>query len=267
MIASLPMYDLPEVRAATDAWWAGLARAFRAEGLEGVPEHLTRGGRIETHWLAPDLLFTQTCGYPLTHGLSGRVRLIATPCYRAAGCHGPSYCSVVLVRAESPAGELAELRGARCAVNHPHSQSGYSALRALAAPLSRGGRFFGSVEVTGSHTASIARLASGAADVAAVDAVTHALLARHRPDALSATRVLCRSASAPGLPYVTRADASEDAVRRLRAGLAEAFADPALAPARDALLLEGFEVLPLAAYDRIVEIERHALSHGYPEIV
>src|SRR6185312_8107473 len=31
-VASLPMYDLPELRAATDAWWKGLARAFRREG-------------------------------------------------------------------------------------------------------------------------------------------------------------------------------------------------------------------------------------------
>jgi hypothetical protein len=32
MIAALPMYDWPEIREATDAWWAGLARAFRREG-------------------------------------------------------------------------------------------------------------------------------------------------------------------------------------------------------------------------------------------
>jgi hypothetical protein len=25
--AALPMYDLPELQAATDAWWAGIARA------------------------------------------------------------------------------------------------------------------------------------------------------------------------------------------------------------------------------------------------
>ena len=46
MRASLPMYDLPGLDAATDAWWAGLAAAFRAEGLREVPDNLTRGGDV-----------------------------------------------------------------------------------------------------------------------------------------------------------------------------------------------------------------------------
>ena len=37
MIASLPMYDLPETRSATDALWAGIARHLRAEGVAEVP--------------------------------------------------------------------------------------------------------------------------------------------------------------------------------------------------------------------------------------
>ena len=36
-VASLPMYDLPELRAATDAWWRGLAQAFRREGIADLP--------------------------------------------------------------------------------------------------------------------------------------------------------------------------------------------------------------------------------------
>ena len=43
-VASLPMYDLPELREATDAWWRGLARAFAAEGLEDAM--LTRLPRV-----------------------------------------------------------------------------------------------------------------------------------------------------------------------------------------------------------------------------
>ena len=31
------MYDLPELQAATDAWWDGLAQAFRREGLSNIP--------------------------------------------------------------------------------------------------------------------------------------------------------------------------------------------------------------------------------------
>jgi ABC-type phosphate/phosphonate transport system substrate-binding protein len=260
------MYDLPEIRAATDAWWAGLARAFRREGIADAPDRLTRNGAHDRNWLVPDLLLSQTCGYPLMNALAGRVRLVATPCYRTEGCDGSSYSSVVLVRADSAVTTLAQLAGGRCAVNSRDSQSGYSALRALIAPLSRNGRFFGAIEVTGGHAASIERLTGGTADVVSIDCVTYGLLARHRAAALDGTRVLCRTASAPALPFITAGAASDDLVARLHAGLHRAFADRDLDAVRDPLLLAGFEVLPLAAYDRITEIEQDALSHGYAEV-
>jgi ABC-type phosphate/phosphonate transport system substrate-binding protein len=265
-IASLPMYDLPELRAATDSWWQGLTRAFRREGIAELPDGLDRRDAHHEVWLARDLLFSQTCGYPLTHELAGRVELVATPCYRAEGCEGPSYCSFVVVAADSPARDIEDLRGRRCAINGLDSQSGWNALRALVATAARDGRFFGSVAITGGHRASLARVSSAQADVAAIDCVTHALLARHRPQALAGTRVLCRTASAPGLPCVTRAGADADLLRRLRSGLERAFADPELAAARDALMLGGVAILPLSAYDRIRQMEDAAAAAGYGEV-
>jgi ABC-type phosphate/phosphonate transport system substrate-binding protein len=265
-VASLSMYDLPELRPATDAWWQGLARAFRREGIADVPDALDRRDAHHEVWLLPDLLFSQTCGYPLTHALAGKVELVATPCYATEGCEGPNYCSFVMVAADSAASTIGDLRGKRCAINGLDSQSGCNALRLLVAPAAKDSRFFGRVTISGGHQPSLALVASGQADVAAVDCVTHGLLARHRPQALAGTRVLCRTASAPGLPYVTRAGADADLLRRLRAGLERAFADPELAEARGALLLEGAAMLPLAAYDRIDELEAAAIAAGYPEI-
>ena len=265
-LASLPMYDLPELRAATDAWWRGLARAFEREGIAEPPSNLDRRESYQDVWLASDLLFSQTCGYPLTHALAGRVELVATPCYRADGCEGPNYCSFLIVGAESRARAIGDLRGLRCAINGLDSQSGHNALRSLVATVARDGRFFDSVAITGSHKGSLALVASGRADVAAIDCVTHGLLARYRPQALAGTRVLGRTASAPGLPYVTRAGADADLLRRLRSGLERAFADSDLGEVRDALLLEGAAALPLAAYDRIHEMENAAIAAGYSEV-
>lgn len=265
-VASLPMYDLPEVRAATDAWWHGLARAFRREGLADAPEALDRRQSYKDIWLSRDLLFSQTCGYPLKHSLEGLVQLVATPCYEADGCEGPSYCSFVIVGADHPAGHVGDLKGLRCAINGPDSQSGCNALRALVAGFAEGGRFFRRVDVSGGHSASIALVASGQADVAAVDCVTHALIARYRPAALAGTRVLCRTASAPGLPYITRGRANADLLRRLRAGLEGAVADPALTAAREALLLTGIAVLPLSDYDRITDMKSAAIAAGYETV-
>jgi ABC-type phosphate/phosphonate transport system substrate-binding protein len=265
-VASLPMYDLPELRDATDAWWRGLARAFAEAGIGDVPAMLSRKQDYAAVWHDPALLFSQTCGYPLMHGLRGRVRLVATPCYSAPGCDGADYCSFVIVCKDSGFTDLASLRGKRCAVNGPDSQSGYSALRALVAPLSHAGRFFGEVVVTGGHQASIKCVAAGAADVAAVDCVTFGLLARHRPAAIADIRVLGRTPSAPNLPFITRLTADEDLVEKVRAGLGQAFADPALADARGALMLGGCEFLSLESYDRIVEMENGAIELGYAEV-
>jgi ABC-type phosphate/phosphonate transport system substrate-binding protein len=266
MLASLPMYDLEEVTDATDVFWSGLARALRQEGVHDVPRRLERKGTPEDHWAAPDLLLSQSCGYPLTHAFADRLQVVATPCYDAPGCRGPAYCSLVVVRDDLRARALEDLRSVTAVVNSAGSQSGYSALRALVVPFHRRGRFFGAVKESGSHVASLAMVAEGAADVAAIDCVTHALLVRHRPEAIDGTRVLCRSGSAPGLPYVTAASADEEMVRRLRTALFNALADPALEAARDALLLSDAEVLSRNAYTRIRAMEEEAVAGGYPVV-
>ncbi len=87
MLASLPMYDLPEVTAATDAWWSGVASALQRAGVDAVPEALTRDPDVDV-WNSRELLLSQTCGYTLTHALAGVIELVATPVYSAGGCSG-----------------------------------------------------------------------------------------------------------------------------------------------------------------------------------
>lgn len=263
MRASLPMYDLPEVRVATDAWWAGLARHFRGAGVEGVPDCLER--EPAPAWSDPDLLFSQTCGYPLTHALAGRVHMVCTPKYAAAGCEGVRYSSALVVAADSAARSLADLHGSVCAINARDSHSGCNVLRRMLAPLAAGGSFFTTAIETGSHPASLGAVAAGNADLCAVDAVTHALLARHAPERLAGTRVLEFSPQAPGLPYIAGLRVGEPALERMRAAIHTALEDPGLASTRDALLVDGAEVLPLEAYEEIVAMERRAIDMGYPE--
>jgi len=266
LLASLPMYDLPETEEATRILWHGLAEHLRNVGIQDVPHTLTRHLNVPEHWLSPDLLFSQTCGYPLTHILKGRVRLVATPCYDAPGCQGPEYCSILVVPASASTASLADLRGKRAAFTSAHSHSGFNALRALAAPLAEAGHFFSEATQTGSHAASLKLVAAGKVDVAAIDCVTFALLSRYRPSALTNVRELCRSASAPGLPYVASVAIGGQRVAQLRKGLQAAMCDPVLAEARAALLLKGVRVLPEEEYERITEIEAVAFEHGYPEL-
>ena len=78
--------------------------------------------------------------------------------------------------------------------------------------------------------------------------------------------MLCHTDCGPGIPYVTRTEFSAGTVGRMRAAIADAFADPGLAEAREALFLAGVEVLPHEAYYALVEFERRAVSLGYPKL-
>ena len=281
--ASLPMYDLPELREANRSWWESIARGlgraggrarpgaralFRARALSGgrAPA-LIEGEPAERAWSDPDLLFSQACGYPLTHDFAGRLTPLATPAYAAPGCDGPCYSSALVVAASSRAADVEALRGGRVAVNYRSSHSGYNALRATVAPFARGRPFFGAVIESGAHTASLELVARGDADLASVDCVTHALLARHRPRALAGTRVLAYTARAPALPYVTSAGAGPAAVAGLRSALRCALADPRSARARADLLIAGLHFLDFEDYAPIDAIERTARDLAYPEIV
>jgi ABC-type phosphate/phosphonate transport system substrate-binding protein len=248
-LASLPMYDLPEIRSTTLAWWRGLARHFRNRGVEDVPDGLAETpSDPHDHWISPDLMFSQTCGFPLATRLSGRVRVVATPCYAAPGCRGADYVSRVVVAENSVIEGYDRLSGGTLAVNSWESHSGYNVLRGMPGGLGH----FAAMIVSGGHRHGLRMVAEGEADAAAVDAVTHALLAEHAPAALAGTRVLCDTPAAPGLPYVTSIDTDPE---RLRAGLTDALADPALSAVREALLLSGAEVVfeevyRLAMYSR-----------------
>ncbi|WP_193179484.1 phosphate/phosphite/phosphonate ABC transporter substrate-binding protein [Nisaea sediminum] len=262
MIASLDMYDLPEIREATDAWWVALARAFEAEGIVGVPSRRTRFAEESEAWSRPDLFFTQICGYPLRRFHSESLTVVGTPCYAAEGCTGPRYRSVVIVQRGAGIGSLGALRGQRLAYNNACSQSGVSAFRALLAEHGAGPGFFGDAIRSGGHRMSIALVASGEADTASIDCVTWALLRKHAPEECTEVEVLARTPDAPGLPYAVPAATDPAILAKMRRGLARAAADPDAAAARKALLIEDVALLCDHDYVEIEEIETRAAERG-----
>ncbi|MEZ5775287.1 MAG: PhnD/SsuA/transferrin family substrate-binding protein [Hyphomicrobiaceae bacterium] len=262
-LAAMPMYDWPEVRPAADVFWAGIAARLRDTGI-AAPDRLTRTRDYTRSWTRPDLLFGQTCGYPYVSTLRGRVQLIATPCYDAPGCEGPTYRSFILVRRDSPYRRVADLRGARAIANSEDSQSGYSALRAVVASKAVNGRFFGEIALSGGHRNSLIAVAEGRADVCAIDAVCVALARRHEKQAMAGLRIIARSPRAPSLPYITGLRTPPATLAALRHAISGAIADRKLAEARAALLIAGCEVLDDTSYDRIAAIRDRAIGLGYP---
>ena len=256
------MHDHAATRWATDTLWSALATAVAEQGV-APPPILDRRADHASAWRQPGLVLSQTCGYPYATRLRGEVQLVATPRYRAPGCDGAWYRSVLVVRAGDPAETLADLRGSRAAVNATDSQSGHNALRAAVAPLARNGRFFAGSIVTGSHGASAMAVASGAADLCAIDCVTWAMLGRYEAERVRGLRAIGCAPPAPGLPLITSRNAPLAAIR---AAVAAVMADPRLAAAREALLIDGIELLDDHDYDTILAMERQAEALGYPRL-
>lgn len=249
MVASLPMYDLPELREATDRFWHAIAREA---GLEG---ELLRVEDYHGVWRRPDLEFSQTCGYPLTHEFREKLKLIATPHYSGDGNEGPNYRSIVFARELLP---LAAFGGKRSAFNNPDSMSGMLALKLVFAPFAEKGRFFSSAIQTGGHYRSLEAVSEGRADVCAIDTVCVELFRRHRPQIFDGLVEVARSPSIPALPFVT---VSGDP-GRLRGALSAVFADPGMAAVRETLLLQGLSVLSMEDYNVILDLEDTMESAG-----
>jgi ABC-type phosphate/phosphonate transport system substrate-binding protein len=251
------MYDWPEVRAATDALWAALRGALRARGVP-APETLERQRGLMEVWTDPGLVLGQTCGLPLVRGLAGRVAVVGALDYGLPGCAPGEYRSAVVVRADDPREGLADFRGARLALNGTDSQSGYGAILHHVAPLAEGGRFFGAAEVTGSHAASGALVASGGADIASIDHVSWNLWLRHRDD--GRLRVLMLTDPTPGLPLITAGE-----VGPVRAAVVAAVAELP-EDVRAALGLRGFRAFEAADYaviaERLAEAEARVALPG-----
>jgi len=263
-IASLPWYDLSEVREANDELWRRVRARLAERGVDSHPPCLDRQIPFRTQWSSPALVLSQACGYDAVKVHRADLQVVATPCYEADGCDGPTYSSFVVVAAGASYRRIEDLRGVRCAVNDLASHSGMNGLRALVAPHHRDGRFFAAVEHTGEHEESLRRVASGQVDVAAIDCVTHALMVRHRPGLMAATRILeQRTRPVPAPPFVTSRAAPAGLLRALRAALGQVVADPMSAPLRHALMLRGIELLPVAAYRPLLDQEREAIRRGY----
>ena len=192
-IASLPMYDLPGVRADWDALWAAARPALTHAGIP-APAKLSRPIDLHRHWNDPRLVLSQTCAPPWRDGLHRHTAVVGAFDFGLPGCPPGWYRSHLVVRDDEcrPVGALRD-RG-RVAINGYDSYSGHGSLVALGhpprAPL-----------VTGAHVNSVAALRLGAADIAAIDAVSWRFLSR-LPGRLSGLRIVGHTRPHPGTPVI-----------------------------------------------------------------
>ena len=240
MIASLGMYDGTEAQPANDRLWVLIRDAMRAQGM-AAPEALTRGpGAYWQAWEAPDLVLSQTCGYPYRARLHGKVTLIGTPDYGLQGCPPGYYRSVFLARADDHRVTLADFDGAAVAFNDDLSQSGWAGPQVHAAGL---GLNLPPRLRTGGHLLSARAVAEGRADIAGIDAVTWGMVQRWEAIA-KRLKVVGQTDPVPGLPLIAAKGADADQLFTI---VATAIAD--LAPQdRATLSLRGLARIPAETY-------------------
>jgi len=270
MIASLPMYFAPAE--AVQSFWSAVASLMQRAVKADLPEQITWPQDYDAHWLLPDLLLSQTCGYPLTTRLKGKVQLVGSVAYDVPEAAGIWCKSVLICRAADVRQTLNDFAGSTLAYNGCDSQSGYNALRALVAQhLAQQGwqagkgeapAFFGAKVETGSHGKSILAVAGSQADMASVDCVTFRLWQLANPELAKEVRVFGVTESYPGLPLITSLDTPAPVLEALQQSLHTVATDPIYAAVRKPLLITGFEAGTLAQYQRCVEMEADALKLG-----
>lgn len=240
MIASLGMYDRPETRAANDRLWALIRDRLHQKSMP-APDFLTRGdGAYWKAWHAENLVLSQTCGFPYRSLLHDIVTLIGTPDYGVADCPPGYYCSVFVAREADPRAGLAAFRDARFAYNEDLSQSGWAAPQNHAASL---GFHFQPGPRTGGHLLSARAVATATADIAAIDAVTWAMLQRWEPFTKT-LREVARTPPTPGLPYITARHANAAVLfAAVQSGIAGLTPDD-----QDCLMLKGLIFIPKSEY-------------------
>ena len=198
-VAAFPMYARPELTGAFERLWADTCGILRKRGI-AAPDRLTSDiPDLMAFWQRPDLVLSQTCGYPFRHFLKDRVALVGTPDFALPGCAPGYYYSCIIVRADMPPAPLEAFAFRTFAFNETHSQSGFAA--PMVAAQARGFTFANRV-ATGAHVASARMVAQGQADIAAIDAVSWRHIDRFETwtDRL---RVLEHTPPTPGLPFIT----------------------------------------------------------------
>ncbi len=244
MIAALPMYDWPELAGATNALWQELAHELRACGID-APDELSRSDDDTSFALADDLLLGQTCGYPLSTRLKGKVQYLATPEYNVEGCDGPLYSSALLVHKSSRI-TLETTAGSRFAYNSENSLSGYRCIRAIVGDPAK---HFGAMVHSGTHRQSAEMVATGLADVAALDAICWHHLKIIEPNVASKLKIIGWTKLRPGLPFITSLKTPSDKVKSLRDVLIKVTSNADANSAWQSLAIGGCAALAPGDYD------------------
>ncbi len=210
LIGSLPMYDWPQVRHETDAYWQALRYVLVEQGFD-VDAALNRHNTPLDTWLSPNLILSQTCGLPYVTTLKRHVALWGTPEYAVAGFYRSRYASQVVTRRGDSRSRLPEFIGTRFAYNSADSQSGFNAMTMLLTDtgIAESLACF-DTKASGSHLKSLEAVAAADCDICCVDPVSWQLAQDHLPALTDSLQVIGETPATAALPLVYHIDYASD---------------------------------------------------------
>lgn len=220
-------------------------------------------------WSRADLACAFMCGYPLSQRHPQPVVLAAPVPSPAAYGGQPVYWSNLVARKDGSIRTLDDAFGCRMAFTTPDSQSGYQAVRSLFAPYAsqrRAPLFASTVGPLITPRRVVDAILSKEADIGPVDSYAYDLMRKHDPDLLAPLEIIATTMRTPIPPLVGSPDLPEADAASLTSALVSVTDAAELAAVREALQLQGFSAVCVAAYDVLRKAAEAADLLGYPRL-
>jgi phosphonate transport system substrate-binding protein len=238
--------------------YAGYSRLFGevAHRLGSEPEFVQRRTYSEINELLLkgelDAALLCTGGYlDLVRRDQSAVELIAVPIIHDSD----TYQSLIIVPMSSPATSLRDLEGARFAFTDELSLTGRAwVVHELRVAQRSPENFFGSTVFTRSHDRSIAAVARGVVDGAAVHSIVFQHLLEKDPMLLEKVRIIQRSPEFGMTPVVASRRLAPEARAKLREVLLGLSADESGVAALKTLRIDRFAVAPPGLFDSATDV-------------
>ncbi|WP_430259667.1 phosphate/phosphite/phosphonate ABC transporter substrate-binding protein [Neorhizobium sp. IRS_2294] len=249
-IANSRMYNLsPKIRGLWDALFAWLGH--ESSVAMDIVAHASPAP-LSDLWARPDMGAVFMCGYPFSQLKPEQRPLpLAAPVSTADWGRGkPLYASRVIT-ARNSALTAADLQSARWGWTVRDSQSGYHAPREFAASLQQGNSAFETVGPLLNPTGVAEAIASGRADVGAIDAYAYQLMEMHEPQMIADLRVIATTAPAPFPMLVAARRQPAEIISALRQALWSAHKHAKSRAILSSLGLSAFTEPDLASYENL----------------
>ena len=264
-IANARMYAVtPDATAA----WEDLFRwLVRRTGIDLALFDFPPPQPLDGMWARDDMGCVFMCGWPFGQ-TQPQPHLLAAPVPSPARFLGrPISFTDLVVRVDSDFQTIEDTLGHRIAWTKQDSHSGFNAPRHYLLQFRRSDRptlFDQSVGPVINPVGALRSVVEGEADVAPVDAFVHDLFKAAGHELTLKTRTIASTAPTPFPPLVASSGIDSDIAERLREALLSAHNDPEMRQLFERVLVERFVVPELADYSLGAELDREALSAGYP---